>query len=452
MKLNSRWAVSWLVRLTLIFSITVLITILFFYIPRGGKKYGSVRTNASVSIMQVNGQYNFFKDGKPFQVKGGAGFTYIKELAGCGGNTITCWDTSKLDITLKEAAKYNVSVIIGLDIPGGENTSYYENKKNITALYQAYTLIVSRYKDHPSLLAWSLGNELNFPFSLTATPFYKTYNRLLNMIQTKDFNHPVSTCVINIPKRIIMNLQWRVPALDFLCVNTYNGIKTLQKDLNAMMWVWKGPYLVSEWAPNGGWEAEATSWAAPIENTSTKKAEQYYELFTKYMPLDDPRFLGSLAFCWGSRQEYTYTWYSIFGEDGCPTEIKETLNDCWKDTLTKHIAPKLRYMLLDSLGSNDNIILKAGSIHNLSVLLEPAESASDLQYKWEILKEGWQTWGQTWNYFKKPQVEPGLIKDSSLQITNFVAPVKEGPYRVFVTVYNSKGHTATANTPIYVVK
>jgi hypothetical protein len=347
----------------------ILVFLVFFYINKGPQNTNAFQGIRKVSIKQENGRYRFYKDGNPFDIKGGSGYTFIKELALSGGNTIMCWDTSKLENTLKEAAKYKVAVIIGLDIPGGENIGFYNNEKNIAALYNTYSSIVLRYKDHPSTLAWCLGNELQLPISFTTPPFYKAYNRLLSMIHNIDPNHPVSTSVMNVAKKNILNIQWRIPALDFICINTYNRIKNIQQDLNKIKWFWSGPYFISEWGPNGGWEADVTTWQAPIENTSTKKAEQYYDFYTKYLPVKDPRFLGAMAFYWGSRQEYTHTWYSIFNEDGSPTEIKEVLADCWKDTLTQHNAPQLRHMLIDSLGAKDNIILSPGSQHKASILM-----------------------------------------------------------------------------------
>jgi len=433
--------------------ILILTLLVFLYITSGSKKTSSFKGARRVTIQKENGQYIFNKDGKPFLVRGGAGFTHIKELAASGGNTMICWDTSKLENTLKEAAQNNVAVIIGLDIPGGENIAFYNDEKKVAALYSAYTSIVIRYKDHPALLAWCLGNELVLPFSFTISNFYKTYNRILRQINNIDPHHPVSTAIINVSKKKIIMIQWRMPALDFLCINIYNSIKTIEQDLNAIKLAWRGPYLIGEWGPNGGWEADLTIWNAPIENTSTKKAEQFYELFNKYMPIKDPRFLGSVAYYWGSRPEqYTYTWFSIFNEDGTPTEIMETLNDCWKDTITEHRAPKVLYMLIDSLGAKDNIIMTQGSKHKAGILLETATPTDTLRYSWQILKDNWLYWGQTWNYSKKPPAENKLLSDSISQFTIFTAPSREGPYRVFVTVYNSKGYCATANTPIYVVE
>lgn len=443
---------KWFFRIILIgLSITMVMLLLFFN-GRGWVNQPAYNGTRKISIGKTNGKYCFLKDNKPFLVKGASGFSYIKELAACGGNTISCWDTSKIEVTLKEAAKYNVMVIIGLDIPGGEDVSFYNDPKNSSRIYDAYSAIVHRYRQYPALLAWSLGNELTFPFSLTNSPFYKAYNKFLNMVHATDPQHPVSTSVINVAKKDILNIQWRVHGLDFLCINTYNSIKYLKTDLDKIKLAWSGPYLVSEWAPNGGWEADITSWEAPIENTSTKKAEQYYDFFVKYMPLNDPRFLGSMAFYWGSRQEYTYSWYSIFNEDGSPTEIKEVLNDCWKNTVTTHYAPQVAFMLVDSLGAKDNILLSPGTTHTLSVLINKTTAADTLQYKWQILKEGWQNWGQTWNNFQKPSAVNGLIKDSSSKQTSFVTPLKEGPYRVFVTVNNARGYSATSNTPIYIIE
>jgi len=318
-------------------------------------------------------------------------------------------------------------------------------------LYNAYKSLINRYKEHPSLLAWCLGNELEMPYSFTTTPFYKSYNKILSMIQQDDPHHPVTTTIINVRRRSIINIQLRIPALDFISINIYNSLKTIQDDLNKIKLIWRGPYLIAEWAPIGGWEAPLTAWQAPIENTSTEKAKLYYKFFTKFMPTKSPRYLGSLAFYWGSRHEYTYTWYSIFNDNGSPTEIQEVLHDCWSDTLTPHQSPKLTKISIDSLEARDNIIISQGSIHKATILVEPMKFDT-LQFSWQILKEDWLSWGQTWYNLKAPPAEIGLINDSARQSTFFTAPTKQGPYRVFVTVNNSRGFTATANIPIYVVE
>jgi hypothetical protein len=309
-----------------------------------------------------------------------------------------------------------------------------------------------RYKDHPALLAWCLGNELVVPFTLTTTTFYKTFNRILDFIHNEDPNHPVSTSILDLGKKNIFKIKWRMPALDFYSINIYNDIKNIESKLSEVKLFWKGPYLIGEWAPNGYWEVDYSGWSVPIESTSTKKAEQFYDIYTRYMPQKDPRFLGSLAFFWGSRQESTYTWFSIFQENGTPTEIVETLSDCWNNKITNHASPQIDYMLVDSLGAKDNVILPAGSTHYASVWLKHQQPDATIRYSWQIFKEDWMLyWTKTFNFTKKPPELTGQFTDSTLQGTFFKAPLKEGPYRIFVTVYNSKGFCATTNSPVYVI-
>lgn len=404
-----------------------------------------------VEIRKENGAYRLYKDGSPFFVKGAVGQDHLEELAASGGNTIFTWDTLHLQQTLDDAAKNNIMVMAGLDVPSGEQTEYYNDAEKVNKLLTAYTRIVNKYRTHPALLAWGLGNELILPISSNSSTFYKSYNRFLQMIHSQDPDHPVTTTIINYQKQSILNLRWKIRDIDFISINTYNRIKDIKWELKKLRWIWDGPFIISEWSPNGGWESETTVWNAPVENTSTKKAEQYYEFYKYFMPLKDPRFMGSLAFYWGNRHEYTHTWYSVFSDDGSPTEVKEALEDCWKGTTTKHESVKIKYMLIDSMGARENILLSPGSKHTANLLLANDQPADSLRYSWEIVKEDWYSWGRTWNYFKRPGAEQGLIADSTLQNAPFICPKKEGPYRIYINVYNKKGWCATANTPFYVV-
>ena len=422
----------------------------FFYSNNGNQLQSKLTGQRKVFISKQNGQYSFYKNGKPFIVKGGGGSSFLQELAFSGGNTIMCWDTSSIDKVLKDAAKFNIAVIIGLDVPGTDQIDFYKDEKQADKVYNLYSIIVNKHKDNPALLAWCLGNELAMKTSFKTISFFKSYNKLLRMIHRTDPQHPVATAVMDVPKMKLSGLQYTIPGLDFISINTYNGLKVLDAKLDDINFFWSGPYIVGEWAPNGGWEATKTNWQAPIENTSTKKAEQFADLYKIHMPLKSGRYLGSLAFYWGTRQEYTHTWYSVFSNDKVPNEITETLKDCWHDTITNHLSPKLSFMLVDSLGSADNIIFTPGTPHKASILLDMWSPKDTLHYKWQILKEDWQTWNSTWNYFKQIPPEPGLFKDSTMQHPAFITPAKNGPYRIYVTVYNSKGYCATANTPFYV--
>jgi hypothetical protein len=425
------------------------------YLDGKGSSYTRIPANTSNAVVleKVNGRYQFNRTGKPFVIRGAAGYQFVKELAASGGNTIICWDTARLEATLEEANRYGVAVIIGIDLPPVNQYAFYNNQSGLDSLLQAFRQIVLRYKSHPAFFAWCLGNELEFALSPSQTPFYSAYTNLLNMLHKEDTDHPVCTTVINVAKRNIYTIRWRMPGIDFIGFNTYNTIKNLRQEVARLKLFWDGPYFVSEWAPTGAWESIITSWGAPIEKSSTEKAADYRQFYNEYMPFTDPSFIGSLTFFWGSRHEYTYTWYSIFNEDGRPTEIQEAMRDSWTGGTIPHLSPEIAGMVIDDYKKAvDNVIVTPGSIHHAKIFTKDSAAIGSLHCAWQIIKEDWSSWGKTWVNFTKPMPVTAITGDSTAREIVFRSPLKEGPYRIYVTVYNAEGYCATANIPFYVVQ
>lgn len=404
------------------------------------------RKGGKVEVRKEHGKFSIYKDGTPFFVKGGSGFTYMKELAAAGGNTIRTWDTTNLGKILDEAEANHLVVIAGFYIPESSLKEFYSDTSKTGSMIRAYLDVVNRYKNHKALLSWCVGNELSFSLSPGNYRFYKTMKLLLKNIREADKDHPFTTTILE--RRNLVGIKLLLPYFDFISINTFANIRNLSKQLSNISLFWNGPYLITEWNPRGGWEAATTAWQSPIENTSTTTAEQVSEYYKNYMPVNDKRFLGSMIFYWGNKEEYTHTWFSIFNE-GKPTEIFEAIRDSWKGENSLHVSPQIEYILLDGKVASDNILTMPHSKHRAVLVSKKGTDTSVLQYHWQILKEDW------WSYYKKnPQIpasEPGLISDSSKENIEFLAPGEEGPYRLFLTVSNDKGYIATANIPFYVV-
>jgi hypothetical protein len=406
------------------------------------------RRGGRVEIRKENGRSVLYKDGEPFFIKGGAGFTHMKELAAAGGNTIRTWDTTNMGAILDEAAANHLAVIAGFYIPESSLINeFYSDTSKTGNMIRAYLNIVNKYKSHPALLAWCVGNEISFSLGLAYSPFYKMMERLLKGIREADKDHPITTTILE--RSNLGGIKFCLPYFDFISINTFASIKRLRKHLSDISLFWNGPYLVTEWHPLGGWEAATTAWQSPIENTSTKIAEQVSEYYRKYMPVNDKRFLGSLIFYWGSKEEYTHTWFSVFNEEGKPTEVLEAIRDSWEGKPSRHVSPEIEYILLDGKGAADNILLMPGSKHQAHLVTQKETDTSGFQYQWKVIKEEW------WSYLKKnpqtPEPEKGLISDHLRKNIDFQAPGQQGPYRLFITVSNNKGYVATANIPFYVV-
>lgn len=405
-----------------------------------------VADKRKVFIHKDGKRYTFYRNGQPFVVKGASGYTQLAALKEAGGNTIRTWDTANLGLILDEAQRNNLAVVAGLPIPpSDEVTTFYKDRAKVAAAYSALKQVVERYRGHPALLVWCLGNEPIFSFKPRYRSFNRTFNELLNMIHATDPDHPVTTTMVNFSVWQAMFIKWRIPGLDFISFNTFGELHWLKQKLDKYAWLWKGPFLITEWGTYGPWEVYRTAWGAPIEYTSTKKAEQYQQLYAR-MPFDNPGFLGSLVFYWGQKQEVTPTWFSLFDENGRPAEAVEVVRYIWTGRPVSGKAPRLQYMLLNNMGAADDIMLKPDMPASAELLMEDS-LAHTCSLRWEIWQEDWFS-----NLRHSPlKVFDTVINNAGNKLV-FKTPLSEGPYRIYVKVSDSSGHYATANTPFYVVE
>lgn len=403
----------------------------------------------TVYIKNENGKYTLYRNGEPFLVKGAAGYTNLKRLKEAGGNTIRVWDTVHLANILDSAQANNLAVIVGLPMPPSLKMDEFYNTPQATVFTKQITAVINKYKNHPALLCWCLGNELTFPLRPRFNRFYTVFNKLVDVIHQNDPQHPVTTTVMTFQKQNIFNIRYRTN-IDFISFNIFGSIQTLKRDLQKYNWLWSGPFLVAEWSIEGPWvAAKQNAWGAYVEDSSTKKAEQYLATYRDYMPADNPRFLGSMVFYWGQKQELTPTWFSFFDEHGAQTEIVNTMQYLWTGKKPPAKAPDVKYMLLNDKGGRDNILLAPEAIGYAKVYMNGTDTAK-LTYKWQLLAEDWFKPNGIFSE-KPPKDIKGSFIENTGRMVKFKTPVNEGPYRLYVYVYNNNGYFATANTPFYVL-
>lgn len=304
--------------------------------------------------------------------------------------------------------------------------------------------LVEQHRNHPALLYWNLGNELYYPYFYKSTDFHDNFNILIDQIHSLDPNHPISTTTIGANKLRVLSIHRKSPKLDFISFNSFGVLSQFSEKLKPISLIWDGPYAITEWGVNGPWEAELTSWNAPVEETSTKKAEQIKERYYEYMePLKEENSLGSFVFYWGKKNEVTPTWYSLFGKDKKKTQAVFELEMIWKNRDLPFPGPELEYILLNEKGALENIILIPNSRAEAEVVL-PENKIQDLQYSWEIRHESWA------ESHKSFVLENSGIETSENKIS-FDTPEEEGAYRLFVYLFNETEYYATANIPFYVL-
>jgi hypothetical protein len=412
----------------------------------------NIDESRTVFVKKTEKGYQLFRNGTPFYIRGASGDSHFKELAEIGGNTIRVFDTISLGQTLDNAYKNNLAVIVDIPLAKySEKYNSYLNEENNQILKQRVKILIRKYNNHPALLMWNLGNEVNYPFALVKNGFIKTFNELIDIIHNEDPNHPISTALIATDNRkVIASILMNSPNLDLLSFNIFGRIDHYNYYSGIINFLFgRMPYYISEWGSDGHWECENTAWRAPIEPTSAKKAEQIKNRY-KLAQRNDGASLGSLVFYWGQKQEITHTWFSIFDDQGRKSQTYYELQKVWGyKTINIPSAPAIRYMLIGKKGARDNLVFKPNDIREAHVFFD-GEPDSTLQFNWEIYEEGWNYYGANAKQ-KKPKQISSCFDYTNDSIVSFRVPAIEGPYRIFTYVYDKNGNFATTNTPFYVL-
>lgn len=417
----------------------------------GGPVAEPLRYRGKVHIRKDGGKYTLIRNGKPFFVQGASGRGDLAFLAASGANTVRTYDTAGLATFLDEAQRNGIAVIVGIPIPSSPYEQYfYRDKAKTDSLLAGVRSAVLRYRHHPALLMWCLGNEPVMTWKPGHKGFYSTYNRLLAAIHDLDPEHPVTTTIPNFNIVQIWMTRQKVPGLDLISFNTFGQLNKLNQRLEQFSRIWDGPFLVAEWGTLGPWESDITAWQAPVENTSSKKAELLRKMYAADLPVHNPRCLGALAFYWGHRQEATGTWFSLFSESGQPTESVAALREVWGKPAHTENWPKVNYMLLGGKGARDNILLNSGARHTASLLLDSGNRAPVETLRWRVTREDWYQYPGR-KYHPQPLLDTVVRAEDGLELA-FAVPRRGGPYRIFVEINARNGNIATANTPFYVVE
>lgn len=195
----------------------------------------------------------------------------MSRLAAYGGNSIRTWGTRNGQQILDSAHKYGLTVLMGLGVTPERHNFNYDDTAAVTKQFEQVKTEVLKYKDHPALLAWGIGNELNLQYKNPKV--WDAVNAIAKLIHEVDPFHPTSTMLAGINKSEVDYIKAQCPHINILSINTYGGLASLPRQVNAVGW--NGPYMVTEWVPTGHWEGLQTEWKMPIEENSSEKAAVY---------------------------------------------------------------------------------------------------------------------------------------------------------------------------------
>ncbi|MFW5741700.1 MAG: glycoside hydrolase family 2 TIM barrel-domain containing protein [Spirochaetota bacterium] len=398
-----------------------------------------------VTVGRADGRYRLMVDGEPFFVKGaGSGAGLVESLAAHGANSIRTWTTRGARRILDDAQAAGLTVLLGLGVAPERHGFDYDDRTGVREQLERVTEDVRLFKDHPALLAWGIGNELNLNYRNPAV--WDAVNDVARMIHEVDGSHPATTMIAGINRDLVEEITRRAQALDFLSIQMYGSVDRAPELIaNAG---YSGPYLFTEWGATGHWEVPSTEWGAPIEQTSSEKADAIRTRYESAILGEADFCMGSYVFLWGQKQERTPTWYGLLTEDGRETEAIDTMEYLWTGSWPDHRAPRLTDITIDGAGRYDSVRL-APSQAATAVIETDAGEPGNVKARAEVLPEA-TVLGEGGDYEPRPEAVPGLVGQATPQAVEFTAPSERGAYRLFVYLLDEHNHAATANLPFFV--
>jgi exo-beta-1,3-glucanase (GH17 family) len=405
----------------------------------------SSSTTKKVEIKKENGNYQLYRNNAPYQIRGaGLQIQFLDSLVAHGGNSLRTWGTENASEILDKALEKGLTVSMGIWVAPERHHFDYDDLAAVEKQFKKIKKDIIKYKDHPALLNWVIGNELNHEFENPKV--YDAVNEISKMIHEVDPNHLTTTTTAGINKKLADIIKIRAPDLDFLSIQVYAAIDNLPRDIKKSGWT--GPYMVTEWGATGHWEVALTEWGAPIEQNSTIKAANYLERYnTKIAPYKN-QCIGYYVFLWGQKQERTPTWYGMFLEDGSSTECVDVMHYIWNKDWPKNRTPKFDSLLLAGNNAYNSIRLTADQSYPATAFVTDYDQ-DPLTYNWEIKSES-DANQEGGDAEEIPETIPNKIDNPKSKDINVTAPTKSGAYRLFVYAYDGKGHVAHANIPFYV--
>ena len=402
---------------------------------------------SNVKVIKTDTGYTFLLDNQPYYVKGVGGTVHLPLAAKIGANSIRTWGIDDAQKILDEAHKYGLTVMLGMWLQHERHGFDYDNVNNVKNQFNHFKTVVKQFKDHPALLMWGIGNELDLNYSNTNV--WYAVQDLAKYIHETDPNHPTSTVTAGLDSMEVQLIKARCPDIDVYCVNTYGDIGNVPS--NIQRYGWQGPYMITEWGPNGHWESPTTNWGVSIEQTSTEKRLIYQQRYKNYILPNKAYCLGSYAFLWGAKQEYTETWYGLFSKDDITTEPVDALEYVFTERPVQNASPSIDSFKVHQKHMQDNLILKTDFTYSAEVHPNPSASNAKLTYTWRIIQES--TDKKSGGDFEQYAEEiTGLIKKGkSGPNIQFRAPKMKGDYRLFVTIKGNQ-KVAYANFPFKVVE
>lgn len=164
-----------------------------------------------VEVKRTGESWQLLRGGKPYYVKGAGGDASKKLLVECGGNSFRTWGVDdKTQSQLDEAQRLGLTVTVGIWLGHERHGFDYSSVDQVAAQTKAVREAVLKFKDHPAVLCWAIGNEMEGEGNNAAV--WSHIESLATMVKRLDANHPTMTVIAEIGGRKVEAIHWPLRA------------------------------------------------------------------------------------------------------------------------------------------------------------------------------------------------------------------------------------------------
>jgi cellulose synthase (UDP-forming) len=313
--------------------------------------------------------------------------TYIKEM---GANTIRRYGSGIYDRNiLNIAEEFDLNVLFGFWFD--PKVDFFGDSVKVKKYMADVEEKVKAYKDHSSVIAWSLGNEswglLKHHFAkpyltLVRNAYVQMIEHMAQRIHELDPTRPVFSCVEHEEYQLageLASFHDGAPSIDVMGVNSYykeqiSKLQSLAGKFDSLR-----PYLVSEFGPNGYWDPKynRVTQGKLQEQTDEEKAEWYKRQWNDYVENYKGYNIGGFAYCWHDRMEGSYTWFGLTDFKGRPKASYYALKEEWTNS-KQEILPEIQI--------SGPLVIVPGKEYEFKALSNNS-SGEELNYEWKLLKD-----------------------------------------------------------------